>query len=383
MRATLKDNMLIVIPETDEERVAFGAWRTAHKGHVFRLTDGGTKGGALQGLGRQVDACREPINIAFNVVEPRWRVISNLAASPFELRGRCYESVEGFWQGLKFSGEAQRAEIAQMSGVEAVRAGSEGDSEGEFVLDGRTHAFGGPGHHALMREACWAKFTQYPEARRALLATGERPLTHRVRRDSVTIPGALMADIWMRIRVRLRHKEDEQRDAGGCETICYFARDRDLYGFMSHFEPSPIELDGECWPTVEHYYQFQKSFDPDYRAAIRAAQAPGTVKQLATTAKPDGANAATSWFARTGQAPRPDWAEVKLDIMRRADWAKFSQNPHLAGRLLETGEAELIEDSPYDAYWGTGPNGDGLNWAGRVLMEIRETLRKAPQGRGG
>jgi predicted NAD-dependent protein-ADP-ribosyltransferase YbiA (DUF1768 family) len=35
----------------------------------------------------------------------------------------------------------------------------------------------------------------------------------------------------------------------------------------------------------------------------------------------------------------------------------------------------LIEDSPFDAFWGTGRDGDGLNWAGRILMEIRRKLR--------
>jgi len=67
-------------------------------------------------------------------------------------------------------------------------------------------------HWALMQEACWAKFTQHEEAQRALLGTGTRPLIHRTRRDSRTIPGALMADIWMRIRTRLtkgKHLEEE------------------------------------------------------------------------------------------------------------------------------------------------------------------------------
>jgi predicted NAD-dependent protein-ADP-ribosyltransferase YbiA (DUF1768 family) len=44
--------------------------------------------------------------------------------------------------------------------------------------------------------------------------------------------------------------------------ILYFARDRAAFGFLSHFHPSPIALDGETWPTVEHFYQAQKSDDP-------------------------------------------------------------------------------------------------------------------------
>jgi predicted NAD-dependent protein-ADP-ribosyltransferase YbiA (DUF1768 family) len=44
-----------------------------------------------------------------------------------------------------------------------------------------------------------ARFTQHAEARQALLSTGERPLVHRLRHDSKTIQGALMADIGMRV----------------------------------------------------------------------------------------------------------------------------------------------------------------------------------------
>jgi len=35
------------------------------------------------------------------------------------------------------------------------------------------------------------------------LSTGTRPLVHKTLRDSRNIPGAIMAEIWMRIRGRL------------------------------------------------------------------------------------------------------------------------------------------------------------------------------------
>jgi hypothetical protein len=44
-------------------------------------------------------------------------MLSNLAPTPFVLDGREYASVEGFWQGLKFEDEAQRAIIAKISGI--------------------------------------------------------------------------------------------------------------------------------------------------------------------------------------------------------------------------------------------------------------------------
>lgn len=320
---------------------------------------------------------------SLNSIEPRWQPISNLAHTPFTLRGRAYASVEGFWQGLKFDTEPDRASVAALWGKAAKRAAASLPERASFVYDGETYAVGGPGHRALMLQACRAKFAQHDGARDALLSTGDRPLTHRTLRDSKTIPGALMADIWMRLRASLRGGAPPAGETAAPppedDSIRYFARDRAEYGFLSHFHPAPITLDGETWPTVEHFYQAQKSPSPAYRAAIRAAATPAAAKQLAAAPDPRRPAACRSWFLHAGETPRGDWAAVKLDIMRGADLAKFTQHPELAERLLATGTATLIEDSPFEPFWGIGRDGIGENWAGRVLMEIRARLRS---GRG-
>lgn len=156
--------------------------------------------------------------------------------------------------------------------------------------------------------------------------------------------------------------------------ILYFGRDRGAFGYLSHFHPAPVCLDGETWPTVEHYYQAQKSRDPAYREAIRTAVSPGLAKRLAAPADAPRRISEQSWFRKHAASPREDWSEVKLDIMRRADWAKFTQHRELTEQLLATGSAMLIEDSPFEPFWGVGRDGTGLNWAGRVLMEVRERL---------
>jgi ribA/ribD-fused uncharacterized protein len=163
--------------------------------------------------------------------------------------------------------------------------------------------------------------------------------------------------------------------------ILYFHRDREAFPFLSHFHNAPITIDEETWATVEHFYQAQKSFDPAYRDAIRSARTAGLAKRLA--APPDAPRRVSrdSWFRRHGALPRPDWHTVKLDIMRRADLAKFTQHPDLAQLLLATGAAELVEDSPFEPFWGVGQDGLGLNWAGRVLMEVRAALRAAQPSR--
>jgi N-glycosidase YbiA len=164
------------------------------------------------------------------------------------------------------------------------------------------------------------------------------------------------------------------RDIPPDHRILYFARDRDTFGFLSHFWPAPIAIDGQEWPTVEHYYQAQKSADAGYRDAIRQAATPGMAKRLAAQPHAPRRISKHSWFLANQAVPREDWLEVKLDIMRRADGAKFTQHPELAAALLATADSELIEDSPSEPYWGVGRDGQGLNWAGRVLMEIRQKL---------
>jgi len=89
------------------------------------------------------------------------------------------------------------------------------------------------------------------------------------------------------------------------QRVLYFGRDRLLFRFLSHFHPSPILMDGVTWPTAEHYYQSQKSFDAAYRQAIHDAITPGHAKRLAM--RPGSRKVSQqSWFRKHGVLPRPD-----------------------------------------------------------------------------
>ena len=70
---------------------------------------------------------------------------------------------------------------------------------------------------------------------------------------------------------------------------------------------------------------------------------------------------------------RPDWEEVKDSVMLHALRAKFDQHPDLATMLLGTGSCKLVEDSPYDPYWGGRPPGS-KNRLGELLMRVRDEL---------
>ena len=73
--------------------------------------------------------------------------------------------------------------------------------------------------------------------------------------------------------------------------------------------------------------------------------------------------------------------------MTRGNDAKFRQNQGLRRKLFQTGSAILAEASPIDAVWGIGLSADdpraqdpaqwpGQNLLGKILTELRETLRR-------
>lgn len=79
------------------------------------------------------------------------------------------------------------------------------------------------------------------------------------------------------------------------------------------------------------------------------------------------------------------WASKRVDVVKRGNELKFSQNPHLMGVLEDTAGKLLVEASPYDRIWGIGlsENDDrvldplewrGQNLLGKVLTELRIEL---------
>jgi len=205
MKTLLQSGHLVLVPETEDEKAALASWREQHDGFAFALLPNRGTGAALTALGPRDEACREPINVTSTSPDPI-RLIANFAPTPFELDGMRYSCVEAFWQSLRFPVE-ERPRIAVMDGATAKRESEERPYGETVVYGGRSIPVGAYEHWHLMRRACQAKFAQNADARTALLGTGERPLIHVVRRDSRTIPGVIMAEIWMKIRAGLRRAE--------------------------------------------------------------------------------------------------------------------------------------------------------------------------------
>ena len=81
---------------------------------------------------------------------------------------------------------------------------------------------------------------------------------------------------------------------------------------------------------------------------------------------------------RNRQNPlRPDWEEIKDEVMLQVLRMKFSQNPEIAKELLATGDAILIKHTRNDDYWTDGGDGSGKNKLGLLLMQVREELKNS------
>ena len=144
--------------------------------------------------------------------------------------------------------------------------------------------------------------------------------------------------------------------------VILFYSTKDAYGEFSNFAAFPIEVDGRTWPTSEHYFQAQKFAGTEHEELIRTTPSPMTVAKIGRDRK---------------RPLRADWDDVKDRIMHKAVRAKFDQHPRLTAMLIETGDADIVEHTENDAYWGDGGDGKGLNRLGQILMQVRAEMLRA------
>lgn len=136
------------------------------------------------------------------------------------------------------------------------------------------------------------------------------------------------------------------------------------YAFLSNFFPSEFIWEELSFLTVEHFYQAMKSDDGDIIKSIADLLTPGQAKKK----------------GRIIQL-RPDWEEIKQDIMFAGLWMKFSQNSHLKFKLLATTNTILIEGNWWhDQYWGicycnSCKGSKQLNKLGQLLMRVRDIFK--------
>ncbi len=150
----------------------------------------------------------------------------------------------------------------------------------------------------------------------------------------------------------------------------YFYKTNAPYGCFSNFSPHGIviptdygnELAGTKWSTVEHYYQACKFLGTKFAELMWTIQAAPTPELAAKIGR-----------SRSDRL-HPDWDVRKCEIMYGAVLQKFTTHLDIQQILLQTIDAEIIEDSPVDSFWGCGSDRNGSNHLGHILMRVRDDL---------
>lgn len=139
-----------------------------------------------------------------------------------------------------------------------------------------------------------------------------------------------------------------------------------VYWFTTAFDPlnnwsaHAVNIWDKTFPTAEHAYHYRKYSEtkPEISQNIQGAQSPWAAMQIDRQNK---------------QHRRKDWNEVKVGITTEIVEAKVGQNEDVLACLLKTGTKKVVENSPWDSFWGIGDDGQGQNHMGQILMNIRAT----------
>jgi len=132
------------------------------------------------------------------------------------------------------------------------------------------------------------------------------------------------------------------------------------YSFCSNFSPIPVTLNDIQYKTAEHAYQARKAYLPTDFEKICNAATPDEAKRIAKNIQ-----------------YVDDWDDARVDVMRNVVEAKFKQDALAQRMLLQTNNAVLVERNDWnDTFWGVTRICGGYNILGKILMDVRDSLRQ-------
>ena len=168
---------------------------------------------------------------------------------------------------------------------------------------------------------------------------------------------------------------DKLKISGRQVNAVFFHKPEEPHGYLSNWYPAAFDLDGIRYSSTEQYIMYQKCrlFGDEASAeAVMATDDPGKQQAIGQHASGYIHNV---------------WIGSRQMIAFRGLLAKFRQNENLKQKLLETGDAYLVECAGSDKNWACGirlnddKRFDAENWKGQnilgfALMEVRRILKE-------
>ena len=189
-----------------------------------------------------------------------------------------------------------------------------------------------------------------------------------------TLPKAFVTNNDM-LSTKNEQKQDVEQDTqellqnDNMEPIKYFHKTKE-WGWLSSFHPGLFYFKDRRYRTVEHAFHAQKSDDAEYQGPF-SIDSPVYIGDSALAAKHRGSkkNFETSTFVL-----RPDWEEVRVQIMKECVEAFYKAHPELEEKLVKTLPAPLHHTGyKVGTFWGM-QKGKGENQHGKILMALRKRL---------
>lgn len=132
-------------------------------------------------------------------------------------------------------------------------------------------------------------------------------------------------------------------------------------GYLANYSSHGFYKNNIYYKTVEHFYQSEKFNDLDIKNNIINCDTPKEASNI----------------GRDRSLKRIDnFKDIKLNVMYEGLYLKFSQNKDIRSKLIETGNKTIREMSVKESYWGIGPNLDGDNHIGHLLVKVREKVKE-------
>ena len=165
------------------------------------------------------------------------------------------------------------------------------------------------------------------------------------------------------------HRRSQTRKYDRSSSVV-FRKTRETFGGLSNMAGGfPLMVSGVRIRTSEALYQACRfPHLPDVQRLIIAQRSPMTAKMKSKPYRHDS---------------RQDWNRVRVNVMRWCLRVKLAQNWEFFSKLLlDTGDRAIVEQSHKDDFWGARPVDDrtlvGMNVLGRLLMELRESVKTEP-----